>query len=463
MRRSAELKKYVPLAFHVALGGISPFVSSITTIYGIIIIFYFLLLLIQSKNKTGEAHKAAVYIASMEIWFRMTGASLPWEFGKIAAIFFLTLGMFLERKRNYNWLYGGLLFLLLPSIILSAPPNLREFREALTFQLGGMILLVFALLYFSRRYLTLVQFVDLLRYALLPVVTILVHIIFRSPSISQIQFQLGANFAASGGYGPNQVSTILGLGVLITGFVYLWKLPPLISRRVDIILLALFALRALLTFSRGGLVVAVFILSFAYLIMLINEKKLSIRRLMGFLLIGLTLAGTFFIVNRMTGDALFQRFRGDTYTTANQMEEKTIGKVTSGRADIVRTDIEMFLDYPIFGAGLGMSNQLRPSYGYNNISHIEQSRLLSEHGIFGLLILAILIGLPFMRYFSRRGLNKSILLLFTLFSFLTMAHSATRLAIVGLYFGIGFIRIAIEKHSIHRQQTVETRLLTDQH
>jgi O-antigen ligase len=273
-----------------------------------------------------------------------------------------------------------------------------------------------------------------------------------------MKFELGANFGASGGYGPNQVSTLLGLGVLITGFVYLWKLPPLINRRTDLLLMILFAVRALLTFSRGGLLVAILIVVLAYLSMLIIQRRLSAGRIFSLGLFGILIVAVSFSVNSITGGALLQRFKGETYATSRGLEKKDASSISSGRSDILRTDIEMFLDYPIFGVGLGVSNQLRPEYGYNNNSHIEQSRLLAEHGLFGFVFLLCLIFFPLSAYFSRKGLNQSILLIFTLLAFLTMAHSATRLAMVGLYFGFGFIKIYFEKPPLRRQPAVETRV-----
>lgn len=463
MRINSSIKQYGPLGFHVLLGLISPFFGSIATIYGLLVSLYFFISLLQTRNRNGEAHKAAIYIASLELWLRMNGAALPWEFGKIACIGFLLLGMFFERRQRYNWTYILLLLLLIPAIILSAPPDFRAFREFLTFQLGGLILLVFSLIYFSGRRLSLSQFIELLRYALFPLVTVLVHVILRSPSLSQMRFELGANFGASAGYGPNQVSTMLGLGIIITGFVYLWKLPPLISRRIDLILLILFLVRALLTFSRGGVFVSILILSFAYVSMLLVQRKLSLGKLVSFGLLITLIGGVAFFVDSLTGGVLLERYKGETYTTSRGLEKKDLESISSGRSEIIRTDVEMFLDHPIFGVGIGVSNLLRPDYGFENISHIEQTRLLAEHGIFGFIFLISLILLPFTTYFKRRGINKSILLIFTLLSFLTMFHSATRMAMVGLYFGFGFLKVYFENNPLRRQQAVDTRVLADQH
>ncbi|MDX1940146.1 MAG: O-antigen ligase family protein [Saprospiraceae bacterium] len=435
----------------MALGAVSPFFSAIATMYGILVTLYFFFQIFQSKNQNGAAHKAAIYIASLEVWLRMNGASLPWEFGKIGCITFLLLGMLIERRKDSNPIYFLLLFLFVPALLISAPGNLREFREFITFQLGGTVLLIISLMYFSKRKIPLSHFADLLRYALLPIITTLVYIIIRSPSIRDIEFSTGANFAASAGFGPNQVSTILGLGILIIGFVYLWKLPPLISRNVDLVFLAILIVRALLTFSRGGVVVAFSILILGYLTTLIYQRRLSFNKFFSFFLLGGIVFGIFSFVNQLTDNALLQRFRGKPPSSIRNSERERAAEISSGRSEIVRTDIEMFLDYPIFGVGLGVSNQLRPEYGYKNISHIEQTRLLAEHGLPGLIFLLFIICLPLYTFFSRRGLNQSIVLIFTLLSFLTMSHSATRLAVVGLYFGFAFIKVYLENYPLHRQ------------
>ena len=52
-------------------------------------------------------------------------------------------------------------------------------------------------------------------YAVLPIISLVVYLILYNPSIKETVTGTGSNFATSGGFGPNQVATILGAGIFI--------------------------------------------------------------------------------------------------------------------------------------------------------------------------------------------------------------------------------------------------------
>jgi hypothetical protein len=78
---------------------------------------------------------------------------------------------------------------------------------------------------------------------------------------------LGSNFATSGGYGPNQVSTALGLGVFVLLYHFLTRQRLFQIKFVDEALLLFFVFRGLLTFSRGGVMVPVLAMLVFYYIL----------------------------------------------------------------------------------------------------------------------------------------------------------------------------------------------------
>ncbi|MCB9276507.1 MAG: O-antigen ligase family protein [Lewinellaceae bacterium] len=400
----------------------------------------------------------AAYIVGMEVWLRMTKAALPWEYGKIAAIFLLLLGIAVEGRFFRKPIFIFLIFLLLPSLLFVEGVNFDQFRQFLTFQLGGLILLSISGIYFFHRPLALPQFQQLLIYFIGPILITLIQITLRSPSTKDIDFQLMANFAASGGFGFNQVSSIIGLGIACLALNFLLRFPPFFTRWIDIGLFGLFSLRILLTFSRGGMATAFLSVGLSYFIYL-SDRGYSMRKIMLPALLGILLITSFFVVNNITQGALLDRYEGETYATKHGFEEVSFAKATSGRFEIVLTDFAMWHDHPLFGVGVGISNVLRPDYGVNNISHTEQTRLLSEHGLLGLFVLLIIIFAFLRDYFKRRGAQRAILVLFFLLSFLTMFHSATRLALTGFVYGIGFIVLIppIEKLALRRQPPVPAR------
>jgi hypothetical protein len=106
-------------------------------------------------------------------------------------------------------------------------------------------------------------------------------------------------------------------------------------------------------------------------------------------------------------------------------------------------DLEIFLDNVIIGVGPGISAEMRADYGYGSVvaSHSEFTRILAEHGLFGLLGLCSLVILSYREFLNHKKEEKYILTCFTSMAILTMLHSAMRLAMPGFIFGFGFIKL----------------------
>lgn len=443
------------IVIHIALAIAVFAVPALSTFWGYGLFAWLLFKTLLSGNRGGWAHLGAAYFAGMEVWLRMTKAATPWEFGKVGGILLLGTALVLEGRLLRKPLFLLMGLLLIPGLLLMEDSGFSALRQAITFQMGGMILLVVTGIYFYRRPMNPVDFQRLLVALFLPIVMVLVQVLLRSPELREVQFGLVANFSASGGFGPNQVSTILGLGMVLVVFSWLFGLSPMVPKTWSIAFFLLLGLRALLTFSRGGLVAAILSLGVAYLVWM-WERGLSFRRLIPIVVIGVLAVSTFLFVDRITGGVLADRFSGETWSTKVGLEEKDLSKMTSGRFDILLTDIEMWFDHPLWGVGLGMSNALRPDYGVRNISHMEQSRLLAEHGALGLIVLLLMVGLAWVEFQRRRGINRVLLTFFFLFSFLTMLHSATRLAVVGFTYGMAFITLipSLASDPVYRKSSV---------
>jgi len=156
-----------------------------------------------------------------------------------------------------------------------------------------------------------------------------------------------------------------------------------------------------------------------------------------------------FKLNTISGGALEKRYQIDI------RGEK--GGSFTARDDILKADYKIFLDNKLYGVGVGMSKLVRLDYGYSTRAgaHTEFSRLLAEHGMFGVLALLILILISFAFYVEQFN-NKEIVVFFVLFTLalLTMAHSAMRLALPGFIFGLGYINFigGGEGNKIKKQQ-----------
>lgn len=404
----------------------------------------------RGKNMAGQAHFAAAYLSAMEMIARMSRSGLPHELTKYAVIFILVNGM-IARPRSINGTVPILIFFILqiPSIMLLAEAEgLDRARQLASFNLSGPLCLAVVTVYFFRRPIKLEELIKLVQQLLLPIIATVAWLTISTPNLSEISFGYGANFAASG-YGPNQMASGLGLGILLIGMALLFKWPLTKWQLVPIVILILLAYRGLLTFSRGGIAAPLIILLILVAYQAFDSQQSGKRKFRIFILIGLFATigyGVFSYVNEVTGNALHNRYAGINYGKKIGLE-----KYTSGRLDILRIDWEIFLDHPFIGIGPGMGTNLRFEYGYHEkvASHIEFSRLMAEHGIFGLIALGILLFFPLYEFRRRKFFDQRIILIAgVLFCLSFMSHSATRIALPMFMYGLAFSWPILKKSHI---------------
>jgi hypothetical protein len=434
----------IKVLFHVLLGVLVALQPDLVPLWAL----YIILVeggyrVYRHRNAGGQAHLAAAYLCGLEMVMRMSRSGLPHELAKYGVIFILLNGlMVLPRLSKKSWPILFYFVLQIPSVVfLSDHPDLRYARELLSFNLSGPLCLTISTLYFFHRRLHAHELALTFQKMILPIVSTVVWLFIRTPSISEIDFFFGANFSASG-YGPNQMASILGGGMFVIGLSWLFKLPFYRSRILILILFSLFAYRGLLTFSRGGMVVPVSILVLLFVMSFTFSK--AFRKKIGYIAFSaiiLAFAGyqIYEYTNRQTGDALANRYQGVSYG-----QEVGIEKYSSGRLEIAEIDWNIFKDHMVMGIGPGMGTDLRFTYGYTErvAAHLEFSRLLAEHGLFGMVALLILLFLPLREYLRRRSFQQQYMLIAgVLFCFGFMAHSATRIALPMFMYGLGFIYI----------------------
>jgi hypothetical protein len=146
----------------------------------------------------------------------------------------------------------------------------------------------------------------------------------------------------------------------------------------------------------------------------------------------------------LTHDALNDRYEQAQKTAEEPsgMDERLEikGINFSGRESIFLADLIVFTQYPILGVGPGSAMEARAAIGCISISaHTEQSRMLSEHGLYGFMALLLLIINPIRAYNGAPNLETKVLVVcLTLFCFLSMMHVAMRLATPSFLYGLGF-------------------------
>ena len=220
---------------------------------------------------------AILYFSSFELIGRMSSSSpfIPYESSKYLMMLLSIVGIIsnLDKLKVSNPGFI-LLLLLIPSLFVdvSGKVTMNDF----IFNVFGLFNIGFALIFFSFIRIDKWNFVKLIRLLVFPLIPVLIYTFIKTPDYADLEFELTANFDTTGGFGSNQVSTVLGLGAFLfaLGFILNYRISG--NRLLDLILLAGFTVQGLLTFSRGGMVGAVIgLVVLVYFLIKMGNKELS--------------------------------------------------------------------------------------------------------------------------------------------------------------------------------------------
>ncbi len=426
------------------------FSRSAMFLYMFLVLFYFCWHIVTSKQKELFVLLACAYFTGAEVFFRMTKAFVFYETGKYAIILFSVLGIFFLGFKKNAFPYVLYLVLLLPGVLVSydAISYDANFRTAVLFNLSGPICLSIVSVFIFGRTITLKHFLKILDYIVYPLISMTVYIVLYSPDIRDVITNTASNSAVSGGYGPNQVATVLGLGAFILLSRLIIPYKNILVQITMMFFLALISYRALLTFSRGGVLVAlimiiVFIIITYFSSSLKNKVKISLK-MIGVGLVGLAI-WTFTIFQ--TGGLIENR-----YTNEDALGREK-DDITTGRVDLLTTEIEAFKKSPILGVGVGqVKTYFEMELGIELPTHNEISRMLSEHGLFGIFALLVLIFAPIVT--KMKGRKNIYFYPFLIFWGLTIAHSSMRIAAPAFIYALCLLNIDYapkKKPALHRK------------
>lgn len=368
------------------------------------------------------------YIAGAEVFWRMNGVNtvLPWEFGKYSTTAIFGLAMIRSRTNRIPSLALFYFLSLTPSILQLMPfTDLRDTLNDLSFNLSGALALTVCAGLCSNLTIGVEQ-LEKLMVALIAPVTAIATLAARSILISSYRSwgPSASNFLASAGYGPNQVSAALGLGLVAVWLLLVY------GRYRGLAVLSLMALglwflaQALLTFSRGGAANALIAAGAGLFHALLHPKLRG--RAIGLLLVGFLASSVLLIpkLEVLTADALGIRFRSTSLT---------------GREELAQAEIQVFREHPLMGVGPGQTDQyLASAVGHRSATHTEYTRLLAEHGLLGLTAIILLLAMAWRNYqkagndLAARGVIATALVWGLAF----MAHSAMRLTAPSLLIGL---------------------------
>jgi hypothetical protein len=429
--------------FHVLLGLISVF-----NVLILISWFYYVLVIqlnriFRSSDKSTKINNLTyllVYLAPFEMVCRMANTSpiIPFELGKYLTFFLLIIGI--QIQKNYPSLGIVILLLLVPGILMGWNGS-TDYR-LIIFNVMGLINLALGIIFFSgrTREIRTINIDYVVRLLLYPLITAMIFVFLKTPNYDEIDFQLNANVETSGGFGSNQVSTAFGLGMLMIFYLWIKGISFTgISKLLDIGIVGLFFFQGLLTFSRGGIIGGLFGI-LLLLISIIKQKRsnIIINRVSKLFLLGFPLILILAIsANEITSGRLLMRYQGETAGTLAGAKEKSVNTLTSGRFEIFLGDIEIFKENLVLGVGVNQSRYIR-KYSTNVVAHVELSRLLSEHGLLGLIIFCIFL---YYLLIKLNLLSSEFAILYILFvvGFYTTFHAATRTFISPLIMSLSFL------------------------
>ncbi len=414
-----------------------PLLSKLYALFIPIAVFF---IVYRTKNANNEVLYIAAYLVGVEVFLRMTGGNFNNEFVKVNVVFFMLLGMIYSNFSINAFIYWFFLILLIPGILITSTvfnPAI-DIKKSLVFNLSGPVCLAISSIYMFKRRILFSDLQNVVVAMGLPIVSTTVYLFLFNPSVRDVVTGTQSNFETSGGFGPNQVSTALGLGM----FVFFTQLVLFSKSKMTIVinsfLLLFITYRGIVTFSRGGIITAVvMIVCLLFLLYRFSNAKGKSKFVLVFILIGLMAVGVWTYSSFQTRGLIEKRYANQD---ARGREKKDR---LGGREQIMNEEVTLFLENPILGVGAGMGKQLRKeAFGDDAASHNEITRMFSEHGLFGIFGLLILFITPFVLYINNR--QHLYFLSFFIFWLLTINHAAMRTAAPAFVYALSLLLVQVK-------------------
>jgi len=446
-----SINYYKLILIHIGLAPILLYLTFLDKIFGVALIVLGYLYVVRNQNRNEEALYVAGYMVGIEVFLKMTNSSLVYEIGKYSVMGFLILGMYYKGFSKNAGIYWLFLVILTPGLIV-ASYNLNfdtVIRKTMAFNISGPVCLGISSIYCYRRKFTLKQLTNLLLVMGLPVVSTVTVMFFVAPVVKDYVRGTASNVSTSGNWAANQVATIVGLGLFCFFVRILFNSKEKMVLLLNIVIVLIFSFRGIATFSRGGILTSFFMIILLTLIVYaISNSRVKFNILKGVIVSGVALFGLWTYTSIQTNGMINKR-----YANQDPSGKEKASKFT-GREVIFDEEIKFFLENPFFGIGVGKSREARlDDTGIDAASHSELSRMLSEHGAFGILGLLILFITPLILYIDNK--EHIFLLPFFIFWFFTINHAAMRLAAPAFVYALTLLKVQFnETPALHREQTV---------
>jgi O-Antigen ligase len=397
--------------------------DSLPTLHALVVLGIGIWWALQGSRRLYHVALIGAYITGAEVLWRMNGAQVFWEFGKYSTAIIFLIAILRTGRLKGPALMFAYFALQVPSIaVIIGRLGPSDAQGYISFNLSGPFALMVAAWFFSHLRLTAAHLQRIFVAAVGPLIGIAAITFSAIHQAKHISFTDESNFVSSGGFGPNQVSAVLGLGAL---FALMFILFGKASQQLKILMIGAMCLmgaQSALTFSRGGLY------SFAGSVVLASAYLLRDKRIRANLLLVASIVfvlGSYVILPRLesiTGGALASRFSNTT---------------TTNRVQIILDEMRVFREAPLLGVGPGGSR-----FAGVATAHTEFTRLVAEHGSLGIVALVLLLvatAQSIRRVKTARG--KALAVSLVAWGFLFMLSAAMRLVAPAFTIGLAFATI----------------------
>jgi hypothetical protein len=432
-KRSLLDSDYVLILFWIANAAVSIVVkqsSTLAAIHAVCICGVGIYLAIAGRRSEHIACALAFVVGSEVLW-RMSKASVMYEVAKYCVALCSLIGFLRMRRQHVPTAALGYMLLLLPAAVIPLVylQDTTRLRKQLSFNLSGPLAITCAMCFFANLSLTRRATWRMVLLMVTPIIGTAAVTVFTTYSVpsDELVFNTESNLFTSGGFGPNQVSTTLGLGAVLL-LLYLAD-PGLTLRRRAIVSVGLLlcTVQSAMTFSRSGIYAALGAFVPAAYFLLADRRT---RARVSFIVLGGAI-GAFTIaipyMQEFTGGAISDRF-SETHL--------------SGREQLASGDMQAFRQKPVYGVGIGMSPY---SHWGGALSHNEFSRVLAEHGLLGIIALFGIAAYGTHRVMLATGpLEKAFVSAMFAWCFLFMMSNGFRIAAPALTLGMGCMGLQLD-------------------
>ncbi|NJL94792.1 MAG: O-antigen ligase family protein [Anaerolineae bacterium] len=285
------------------------------------------------------------FLATSDVLWRLLEVAFFWEGIKYVLVLCLGLRVLRIPPRQLTIPAGVLLYagLMIPAVLWALALDPAAAFRSVSASFSAHLLLIVGAIFFANLPASERILRPMAIFGTLPTLALAAIAALSILTSEDLRWSNEGNFVASGGYGPNQVSTVLGAGVLLLMVWWVTAAPRGIARVLIIGLALWLVVQSVLTFSRGG--VLGMALAVAALFGLLSV--LDTRRLPAILVIlgigGLAFSWALPRLNQFTEQTLDVRY-----------SEPDL----AGRETLVESEIALFLEHPL-GVGVGQGAEAR--------------------------------------------------------------------------------------------------------